>query len=501
MATGNGRILKVNFGESKPTLLALYYDKPGVVYATPPGTKHLAHVSYLKPNASSEYWRSGVDYFLVTDKIQGLVSADPINLRKDEFTSELGVTEKKHGVRFEFNGHATEMNLEETVKLAALTDIFLHTFGKSPPKISSEISTTRLSGLNIPSTAKTTYQGRVEITAEGKQSFYPDCILDLNADFARWCEASITPDGKLAPWNECTYCYAGYKHGGYPLIQKADKLDLIEQINRLKAERSGKSPSLPTRFLRLGKKTEAASDRFLPNLLATFEAALETGIGIVLPTKHLRFYKEVADLAKKTNSTILYSIGNDELEHGPVALGFSNDQRLEIAARYLAEGVNTVPYVLVNAVREDGGKLFKDNLKKALDRFPKVQILPVRPRHKTTAYKVLEGWNDPVGQAGIDLFKQEVGGYTRRKDHTRIAEEIHPSLTDRIGDNSGNVRMCHHNSTAEYCGGCFMKDVCGKIHPHNQTAVEPRQRRPHRGKFDKGTAKFDFMSKVPVLKD
>jgi hypothetical protein len=499
MTTGNGRIIKAYF-DRKPTLLALYSDKPDVVYATPPGTTPLAHVTYLKPKAVSEYWRSAVDYFLINGCISGLIGADPINLTENKVSPEMATTEIVHGVRFEFTRKARATGLDKVVRLAALQDIFLHTLNKPEPKIRSPYFTINTNLDEIRSMAKPTYAGRVKITAEGKQSFYPDCVLDLNADFAGWCSAAITPEGKLAPWDECTYCYAGYKHHGYPWILRADKKDLVEQIKKLKKERAELKEPLPTRFLRLGKKTEAADDLFIPNLIATFEAALETGLSIVLPTKHLRFYQEVADLARRTNSAIMPSIGNDNFERGPCLRGFSNDARLEIATKYLEAGVNAVPYVLVNATRENGGVNFEGNLKKALSKFPRVQILPIRPRHKNTAYQILEGWNDPVGQLGIDLFKVEVGGYSRRKDHTRIAEDIHPSLTKMIGDNSGDVRMCHHNSQKEYCGGCFMKGVCGAIHPFNQPKIEPRERRPHKGKHDKTTGAFKFMKDVPVLK-
>jgi hypothetical protein len=61
-------------------------------------------------------------------------------------------------------------------------------------------------------------EGTAEIHSEGKQNFLPDCLLDLNLDFAGWCPTGITPEGKLAPWNTCEYCYAGYKHNGIHLI-------------------------------------------------------------------------------------------------------------------------------------------------------------------------------------------------------------------------------------------------------------------------------------------
>lgn len=494
--TKNGRLIASYFG-SKPLFLGLYNDHQQVVYATPPGTMHLAHVTYLKPRAQSEYWRSGIDYFQVTDadKVLNLVANEPIFLREEEITQELLETEKRHGVRFRIHS-SVEEPLERALTQAALTDIFLHTFNKTSPRIRSEPFSVYTD--DIKSEARITYAGNATIDLEGKQSFYADCVLDLNLDFAHWCVASLRRDGKIAPWEDCDYCYSGYKHDGYPLIRKVTRKDLVKQINEARKIRTAQE--LPTRFLRLGKNTETGDDIFIDNLTATFEAALSTGLSIVMPTKHLRFYREIAELARRTHSSLLFSIGNDSLELGSVSRGFSNEQRFETAKRYLDYGVNTVPYVLVDGILESGGLLFKGNLAKALRLFPKVQLLPVRTRHKSSAHKILGAWNDVVGQQGQNLFGEHVGGYETARDHTRITHDVHSSLSALVKDNNSDVRMCHHNSNANYCGGCFMKGVCGAINPHKKVTVEKKVNRPHKGRLDKHTGKFGFMDTLEVVK-
>ena len=470
----NGRLIQAHFG-SKPLLLALYYDKGNVVYDAPPGTKHLAHVTYLKPKASSEYWRSGIDYFLVENgsNVMGLVSNknEPLHISNRRVSSKMNEINSRQGVRFNLMGDIKGTELEGVVKLAALKDIYLHTYGAKLPMIRSEPSFGYVD--QIRSDVQLRRELDIRVDPEGKQSFFPGCALDLNLDFAKWCVAAVTKDFKLAPWNDCLMCYASYKHEDFPSVAKVDVSALREQIQMGRAIRTEKG--LPTRFMRLGKRTEAAADIFRDHLLMTFEACEKEGLSIVLPTKFLRYDPEIAEGLKRTNSTLLISLGNDKFEMGPAALGFTNNFRFEQGLLYQEAGVRTVPYSLVDAKLEDGGPEYSPNLLRALKAFKQVQILPVRSRHRFTAGQILKGWHSLLGPLGKDLFGHSIGGYENSRDSTKIAHTVHKSLLDRVGNNDGNVRMCHHNSHTTYCGGCFMSGICGVVEPRQKTITVKRE--------------------------
>lgn len=466
----NGRLISTHFGD-KPLFLALYFDKPGVVYDTPPGTERVAHVTYLKPNATAEYWSSSVDYFKVDDHktANKLVSNknDVINVRTARESARMKKAEEEHAVKFEILEQFRGSPLEKAVRLAALKDIYTHTRGAEKPMIRSDHFTKYVDQIVSTATIQRVLDPKVD--PEGKQSFFLDCVLDLNLDYADWCVAAVTREGKLAPWNDCLMCYASYKHKNFPSIVKADTSLFIEAIREARSTRDDRGQQ--TRFLRLGKRTEAAADIFRDHLLATLEAAEKEKLSVVLPTKFIRFDKEIAEGLKRTDSTLLISLGNDKFEVGPALLGYNNDFRFEQGILYQEVGVRTIPYVLVNARLENGGPHYSANLERAIAAFKQVQILPVRSRHTHTSNLILGGWHDLVGELGHDLFGNMVGGFEKSNDHTRISRAVHKSLLDKIGQNDGNVRMCHHNSKMTYCGGCFMAGVCGVAKPHEKTVT------------------------------
>ena len=308
----------------------------------------------------------------------------------------------------------------------------------------------------VKGASEVSFYGHAAIQTIGKQDYYPGCLLDLNLDFARWCSSGITPDGKLAPWNSCEYCYSSHMHTGYPAAFAVEKDNLIAQIKeaRIAREAEGK----PTRYMRLGKRTECGSPIFRKNLINTLEACAEEGIKCIFPTKFLEFDKEVAKLLKKTDSTLLVSLGSNELEPGAVLHGRTQEARIAEGIKYLEAGIRVVPYVIVDAALPNGGKYFEKNLAEAKEKFPRIQILPIRLRHRERAVKILGGWHDLLksNTGQLDLFGKPDGKYESGGDHTRIAVDIHSSLTDLINNNCGSTRMCHHSSCAEYCGMCFM---------------------------------------------
>ena len=282
----------------------------------------------------------------------------------------------------------------------------------------------------------------------------------------------------------CFYCYAAYKHTGYPNIFKVDKSRLVQQIREAKKERA--RIGLLTRYLRLGKRTEAGADIFREQILTTLEACLETGISVIFPTKYLAFNRDIAELLRKTNSTVLFSLGNDELELGAVAHGKTNEWRLEQTGKYISARVRAMPYMLVDATKENGGPWFSQNLQKALQ-FPQVQLIPIRLRHREVIRKILGCPDNILGEQGIDMFGKHFGGYERLKDGTRLHSFVHPSLEKLIDNNNGNVRMCSHNLSCTWCGKCFMSGEKGIITETKELKIKRKIKRPHKKKDTAGT--------------
>lgn len=452
-----GRLFTIS-GEK---ILGLYCNTLGASYAAPPGTKHLAHIVWRNPLRGQD---SNIDYFLAGNSFN-LKPSEVVHVNKPELNEAL---EGRCGVRYQIlsdsKGYESLIRsvaardiddfLLERVKNRDKASLFSGKRSVKPKKEenfkSSIEHVLHVAGLPVKNVA------HANLSLEGKQDYYPGCLLDINLDYAKWCVSGISPDGKIAGWNSCEYCYASHTHAGYPGAFYVDRKILAEQIMvaRLERAKDGK----PTRYLRLGKRTECGAKMFRESLLNTLEACADEGVKCIFPTKFLEFDMNVAELLKKTDSTLLISLGSDELERGAVFHGRTQEARIEDGLKYLESGVRAIPYVLVDATLPNGGNYFKKNLSVAFCEFPRVQILPIRLRHAKRAMKILGGWHGLLqsncGQR--DLFGEEDGKYEKGGDRTRIAVVIHPSLANLVGNNCGNMRMCHHNSRKEYCGMCFM---------------------------------------------
>ncbi len=442
------------FSTANANFLSLYSVKPGVVYAEFPGTTHVAHVTWGVPNSEKT---SNIDLFLMPDGFDSIRPSDFRTLKRADVDE---ATERARGMEFQITEAGRP--LSDVIRSVAANDVRTHLERKVEhpslfgPVAAHEDSVRPSSVSYVESVLplQPQIEGTAEIHSEGKQNFLPDCLLDLNLDFAGWCPTGITPEGKLAPWNTCEYCYAGYKHKGYPSYFDVDGKQLIEQINEARARRAEEGKE--TRFLRLGKRTEAGYSLFKPQLVKALEACVEAGLSIIFPTKFLEYDSEISDLLKRTDATLLISLGNDRLEPGAVIHGRTQEVRIFDGLRYGESGVRVVPYVLVDPTVEDGGPWFSDTLKMARKSFGQVQLLPIRIRYRELGEKVLGSW-DGVTESGPTLFGNGNGQkYEVAPDHTRLAIGFHRSLSDLISNNSGDVRVCHHNSCGVFCGKCFM---------------------------------------------
>lgn len=444
-------------------VLGLYSNNPGVVYAEPPGAKHLAHVTWF------DYLRgrdSNIDYFLVQK--EGLTPNEAVQLNGAAGGGEI---EGKLDFRYRIlNGMRDHTDL---IRAVAVRDVGGFMSRKEArrtkqPGLFDKPSKRKQREYLFPGNGKVIefvdgfvngpkvcFEGEAHIQGTGKQDYYPGCILDINLDFARWCQSGITPDGKLAPWNSCFVCYSAHTHSGFPYAFRVDKGSLREQIKAIRAQRE--SEGKPTRYLRLGKRTECGSKPFRGNLVRTLEACADEGIKCIFPTKFLEFDSVVAELLRRTDSSLLVSLGNDELEQGPVLYGRTQEVRVEDGIKYKEAGARVIPYAMVDGAKEDGGEYFDKALRLARSKFERVQLLPVRSRHEAKSKQILGGWHNLIADSEqAKLFDEEEGAYEKSGDHTRVCMRLHPSLKELIGDNTGNCRMCHHSSQFEACGMCFM---------------------------------------------
>ncbi len=444
-------------------VLGIYSTNPGVVYATPKDTDHIAHAVWTTKKGNT----SNIDYFIINRKSGSYDEVIDLS-SKEILPSEL---DSRYGIQYEIVSRFK--NDENLIKRIARFDINKHT--RIEPKqtiIGEKEKHYRFKPQIIPPETKTEYvdeilskavitiKGLAKIDSEGKQNVHPTCILDLNLDFAQWCISGITEDGKLSPNASCSYCYAVRNHKGYPYIYDVDKNDLINQIKELKNERLKRKT-----VLRIAKRVEAGIPIFRNQLLNSLEACLETDLHAVMPTKYLEYDQRVAELFKKTNSTLLISLGNDKNESGPFSHGRNQLQRIEDGIKYLEAGVNTVPFLLVDPTREFGGSYYEKSFKRALKCFPRIQLLPIRPNRKDVVEETL----GVLESSQLDIFTDNINIKDRTNDfkqagnNAKIAMTMHPSITALIDNNNGNYRYCHHNDKNAYCGSCFIPDVAGSI--------------------------------------
>jgi hypothetical protein len=302
----------------------------------------------------------------------------------------------------------------------------------------------------------------------GKQWFVPSCLLEANIDFGKGCSTSFIPgdnssfDGKhftnwfFAPWGECSYpCYATRMHKSFPKTKHkidSNKLEKLLLGDFCPGFESKEPLGRPVNILRFGKRTESWNSLFQDSFIETLEIMTKTGTRGVIPTKSLPFDKEIVGLLKKTDSVLLYGIGFDDFEKGAVINGCANDWRLEQMTRYSQEGVRAYPYLHILA---DALPTQRDmdiiNLG-----FP-TQLLPLRFKDKKTCYEISgRNWDELKLMAKQKYFKEfalDTVGHEVEKKWTRSF--VHPEWQKIIGDNNREIRMCHHNSSKTYCGGCF----------------------------------------------
>lgn len=207
------------------------------------------------------------------------------------------------------------------------------------------------------------------------------CLLEWNVDLSNGCIAQVSAahldevvqnNGLYLPPDNfdiykkdgtgdkrCDYCYAWSKNSGSVIPYKVDE--------KTRADFETARP----KFLRFGKNTEPGHPYYFEAFSKLIDLCKEFGTIPIITTKMLPFGiegaretkkyaengsdsyfrlseekkipsgKELAKMLRDTNTSLLVSLGYDEIEQGPLLQGCSNEWRIEQAVNYHIEKVNT----------------------------------------------------------------------------------------------------------------------------------------------------------------
>jgi len=314
----------------------------------------------------------------------------------------------------------------------------------------------------------------------GKPWYVEPCLLEANLDFNDGCKSSFIPGNGGGSFDgdffrnyyviksaECVYCYSEWKHKSFPKTFKKFNPERLEAELLGEARiffNSNEPLGRKVSALRLGKNNNSWSEFFHEEFMQTLEICAKHKIPLIIPTKYLPFMPEVADLLKRTNSTLLYSIGWDEFELGAVASGSTNAWRIEQARKYKEAGLEktTIYHMILGHMPPTQRDL------DILDfthygKFMQEQLLPVRFEKGEIAKimcnqerDVLVDSNPQMYLGFVDL--PERGTYVAEANNALVCKVFDPFWLDLVKDNHGRIRMCHHHDENVYCGGCFQSN-------------------------------------------
>ncbi len=453
-----GSIYKENY-----TYFALYNYWHDIYRKAPPSlinqSDHIAHVSYAFEGKSR-----GIDVFAcrLSEDLSNEIDIKRIISRNGSKIDSAEI-DIKHNIQAEIK--------QEYLPVLDLVRKDIEDFTREPAKKFGENRINIVAAV-IPKTRIRKVSSN-QYLRSGKQDFIPSCSLEANLDFSLGCISGFIPGENatfdkdffinyfLDPLAECSYCYSIFKHQSFSkYLLDIDKAQLKEELmhgNFIGAD--GIIRNRKVNVLRLGKNTEAGSKFTLDSLILTLETCLETKTRVVMPTKYLEFNKEIAELLRKTNSVVLYSITNlNELEQGACIHGCDNEFRIEQAKLYRENKVNSNIYLHVDLPHEPAEQMY-NTLEFAKKNNIPIQLLSWRIPSKKIAEKITRNsWTELIcnGQSLLGFHKlKNQGGYYNNAG-TLIACKIHPFYENLISNNQSPVKLCHHNKNVTYCGNCFL---------------------------------------------
>lgn len=496
---GSIYMYKDPFVGKEETYVAIYSYYPDVSRVAPPSLQNAERVAHVEYYCSGRFQFGGIDIFyceLVDPKL-----SEEVEIKRTIKSSTPTVLEsfdKEKEIDHDYNINAQVLGQHESILYHARADILqfarFHKLGNAKNPGDTEIDIRN----NIVVKTKVRKSVPTQYLRSGKQDFVPFCALESNLDFSRGCPSSFIPidtyssffgDSFVGFYSDvnasCGYCYAEWKNKCFPKFMiEIDKKKLLEELVTGKFEQAnGDKRNKKVGVLRLGKSTEAGSLYTLDELVKTLEVCVESGTQVVMPTKYLRFDKDIADLLRRTKSSVLFSLGYDELERGACVHGCTNEHRLEQAKLFRKSGVNSILYLLIDLP----SKPTEDNLKildfSKQNKIP-VQLLPVRLYDKETAKRFTgKEWNH-LRRKYKNINQFFFNGMVDKGMETYFWEGNHllPIIQHKfwgnlIEDNNGFIRMCHHDSVNTYCGSCFLEGRKGFIERTRSVKVNYRKKR------------------------
>jgi hypothetical protein len=477
-------------GKEGRTYLAIYTFFHDIYRAAPPSANdslHVAHVDY-----SYDHYRRGIDVYELNSPVPfGDIQVKRVISHVDR--ERLANADQRFNVKYEIAGsHPHKKEFLDLIRQDIVD------FCKKEAKRKTETWIKEVEKIT-PKVEFRTIHPKFLLMG-GKQEYVPSCILEANLDLSYGCIAGMV-NGYLDVYAECEECYAIYNHKTFSkYLVGFDKEQLREELRGGCKLNGGKGDELGRKvsILRHGKRTESGSKVTLEQLMIALETCAEEGVRSVMPTRYLKFDKEVARLFIESKSVLQPSIAYDQTARGACSYGCDNEFRIEQAIKFHEAGVQTVPYLMIDLPHPPTERDMYI-LKEAEKRNMPVQLLPVRIPSKRVA-KIVTGmsWEDLKKDMHSRQFKIkgvreegiQLGGGYKSKDGKLVAQEKDSFWKNLVGNNTGRVRMCHHDDKETYCGGCFVrKGFITKTQP-----IDIKYKNIRKGNWKKAKKKHGQMS-------
>ncbi len=304
----------IYIGKRGRLYLALYNFFPDIYRAALPSainSEYIAHVDY-----GYDSFRRGIDVFLLGDNVSNIYSELDFKRYISLALDNIKYIDHRNDIKYEIIGDYRYKN-----EILNLIRRDIRDFCKNEAK---KVSGTKIEYVDeIKPKIIFRKIKKKQFLQGGKQEYVPSCSLEANLDFSEGCVSGMV-NGFLDIFAECGYCYALQNHKTFSkYIVELEKDQLKHELkgncclNGPTQDMYGKHIEV----LRLGKRTETGSKFTLDSLVLTLETCNETKTRVIMPTKYLEFNKEIANLLKRTESSLLYDYGYDELERGACSYG------------------------------------------------------------------------------------------------------------------------------------------------------------------------------------
>ncbi|MBW3023003.1 hypothetical protein KY308_02780 [Candidatus Woesearchaeota archaeon] len=388
--------------------------------------------------------------------------------------------------------HGLDKRELDEIKRNARFDIcaHLHKIFRSGNIIKSELKEIE----NLTTNSPVLLKRHVEIE-RGKGDFVPICKTGVhNIDFSGGCISYMRKDGTWDPTAGCEYCYSGFKNSVPLRIPVFNMEKIIEQIKQKNAK-----------IIRFGKNSDPGHELFHEQQMQMLSVAESLGIHLVFVTKYLKFNEKIAKLLRKTNSTLQYSFGIEEIEHGPVHWGSTNDFRKRQALEYKKAGVNVFTRLVADITSPPNE--FELEIMSLREKGIPTILTPVRVGSKDLAPIFTgETWDslqrDGTQQLTLDGITE--GAHVKRARYYRAEKGagellplfMHEFYLKRFGKHNVSEfgGICGHIDDTVLCAGCgsFKAETMKEkdIPPMKYTKKPPKRKKNR----DKATQKIRFLA-------